>query len=96
MAAPVRLWDDYDADQVRQLAKAVKDAAQTRRLLTLSAIYEGGSRSEAARLGSVGVQTVGDWVLGFNAQGPDGLIDDKAPGQTPKVTAAQRQVSVPM
>jgi transposase len=91
MAAPVRLREDYTADEVRQVAKQAKDAAQTRRLLALAAIYEGGSRGEAARIGGVGMQTVRDWVLSFNAHGPDGLIDGKAPGQTPKLTAEQRR-----
>ena len=91
MAAPVRLRNDYDADQVRRLAKDSKDAAQTRRLLALAASYDGSSRSEAARIGGVGLQTVRDWVLRFNAHGPDGLIGGKAPGQTPKLTAERRQ-----
>jgi len=91
MAAPVRLRDDYTADDVRKVAKQAKDAAQTRRLLALAAIYDGASRGEAARIGGVGVQTVRDWVLAFNAEGPLGLIDGKAPGQTPKLTAEQRQ-----
>jgi transposase len=91
MAAPVRLRDDYTADDVRKAAKQAKDAAQTRRLLALAAIYDGASRGEAARIGGVGVQTVRDWVLAFNADGPLGLIDGKAPGQTPKLTPEQRQ-----
>ena len=42
---------DYEAAQLRALAKRSADAAQTRRLLALAAIYDGGSRTEAARLG---------------------------------------------
>jgi transposase len=34
-------------------------------------------------MGGVGMQTVRDWVLRFNAQGPDGLLDGKAPGPRP-------------
>jgi transposase len=59
-------------------------------LLALAAIYDGGSRSEAARLGSVTLQIVRDWVLRFNAEGPDGLIDRKAPGQPPRLTDTHR------
>ena len=55
MAAPVRLRDDYTADDVRKAAKQSKDAAQTRRLLALAAIYDGASRGEAARIGGVGL-----------------------------------------
>lgn len=91
MAAPVRLRDDYDADAVSKLAKQARDAAQTRRLLALSAIYSGGSRSDAARIGGVGLQTVRDWVLRFNGRGPEGLLDGKAPGNPRKLSAEQRQ-----
>jgi len=73
MAAAVRVRGDYEAAQLRRLAKQSEDAAQTRRLLALAAIYDGGSRTEAARIGGVGLQTVRDWVLAFNAEGPSGL-----------------------
>jgi hypothetical protein len=42
MALAVRLREDYDARHLRALAKASRDANQTRRLLALAAIYEGG------------------------------------------------------
>jgi transposase len=92
MAAPVPLRSDLDAEAVRALAKSSRDPAQIRRLLALSAIYAGGSRSEAAAMGGVGLQTVRDWVLAFNAQGPDGLIDGKAPGARPRLNAQQQEV----
>ena len=91
MAAPVRLRTDFDATTLRRLAKAAHDPHQSRRLLALAVIYEGGSRSDAARIADVGLQTVRDWVLRFNAHGPDGLINRKAPGQTPRLDQAQRQ-----
>ena len=31
-----------------------------------------GSRGDAAEIGGVGLQTVRDWVLQFNAEGPAG------------------------
>ena len=55
MGAAVRLREDYDAGQLRQLAKRSDDADQTRRLLSLATIYDGGSRTEAARIGGVGL-----------------------------------------
>ena len=58
MAAAVRLREDYDAAQLRGLAKRSSDAAQTRRLLALAAIYDGGSRTEAAKLGGAPVRLV--------------------------------------
>jgi transposase len=91
MSAPVRLREDYDARHLRALAKASRDANQTRRLLALAAIYDGSARGEAAAIGGVGVQTIRDWVLAFNADGPPGLIDGKAPGKEPLLNAEQRE-----
>ena len=76
------------------LARQTQDSNQSRRLLALAAIYDGGLRGDAARIGSVGLQTVRDWVLRFNGTGPDGLVDGKAPGQTPRLNKAQRQALV--
>lgn len=92
MAAPIPLRSDFDAEALRVLAKGSRDPAQTRRLLALSVIAAGGSRSEAAGIGGVGLQTVRDWVVAFNADGPSGLIDGKAPGARPRLNADQREV----
>lgn len=85
MAASIALRDVFDGAGLRRLAKATKDAAQGRRLLSLAEIYDGGTRTDAARIGGVGLQTVRDWVLRFNARGPDGLIDGKALGNPCKL-----------
>src|SRR5258708_14843600 len=90
MAAAIGVRGDYDAARLRELAKRSEDANQTRRLLALAAIYDGGSRTEAAKLGGVGLQTVRDWVLAFNAAGPPGLVNGKAPGNTPLLTQVHR------
>ncbi len=91
MSTAVPLRPDFSADDLRRLARASRDAGQSRRLLALATIYDGGCRTEAARVGAVGVQSVRDWVLAFNADGPAGLVDGKAPGQPPKLSDAQRQ-----
>ncbi len=91
MAAPIRLRDDFDAPGLRALAKASREPDQLRRLLSLAEIYDGGSRGDAARLGGVGLQTVRDWVLRFNADGPEGLIDPKGSGRPPKLNQGQRR-----
>ena len=88
MSIPLR--DDFDALRVRAVARKSKDGAQARRLLALAAIYDGASRTEAATIGGVTLQIVRDWVLKFNAGGPEGLIDRKAPGQRSKLNAAHR------
>src|SRR6266702_6005727 len=91
MAAAIGVRGDYDAARLRELAKRSDDANQTRRLLALAAIYNGGSRTEAATMGGVGLQTVRDWGLAFNAEGPGGLVNGRAPGNTALLTAAHRQ-----
>ena len=90
MSAALRLRQDYEARDLRALARASRDAHQTRRLLALAAIYEGASRGAAAEIGGVQRQTVRDWVEAFNAHGPAGLIDGKAPGQRPLLGPEQR------
>ena len=65
------------------LRKTAKDRPQLRRLLALAAIYDGATRSEAGRIGGVTLQIVRDPVLRFNASGPVGLINRKAPGAVP-------------
>lgn len=90
MARAIALRPDFSATELRRLARRSKDAAQARRLLALAAIYDGASRTEAARLGTVTLQIVRDWVVRFNAAGPDGLIDRKPPGSLPRLTEAHR------
>ena len=91
MAAPIALRGDCDAGRLRGLAKQSDDADQTRRLLALATIYDGGSRGEAAELAGVGLQTVRDWVLRFNAAGAACLVNGKARGKQPLLNAAQRR-----
>jgi transposase len=91
MAAPIALREDYDVPMLRRLAKASKDAKQTRRLLSLALIYDGGRRRDAAALGGVTLQVIRDWVLRFNGEGPEGLIDRKAPGGKRKLNDDQRR-----
>lgn len=94
MAAAIRLREDFDAQALRRLARASRDAKQTLRLLALACIYDGGSRTQAAKIGGVGLQIVRDWVLRFNEEGPAGLLDRKAPGKVPTLNDAQRAALV--
>ena len=90
MSAPIPLHQDFDATQLRCLAKKTKDGPQARRLLALAAIYDGAMRTEAAKIGGVGLQIIRDWVIWFNADGADGLRNGKSPGQPSKLNDAQR------
>ena len=126
MGAAIALREDFEASDLRRLAKASKDAGQSRRLVALAEIYwmgrikrvrrvprktvenrrfrrhqasesthyDGGRRTDAARIGGVGLQVIRDWVLRFNTEGPGGLIDRKAPGKSPKLDDGQRRALV--
>ncbi len=86
--AAIALCEDFDAAELRALARRSKDAGQVRRLLALAAAYDGAPRGEATAVGGMDRQ-IRDWALRFNAEGPEGLIDRKAPGSKPKLTPEQ-------
>src|SRR5690242_2909131 len=87
---PVPLRPDFGAARLRRAARESVDGNQVRRLLALAAIYDGATRTEAAQIGGVTLQVVRDWVLRFNALGPEGLIDRKAPGQPSRLNDGHR------
>ena len=91
MGAAIGLRDDFDAVGLRRMARVTRSANQGRGLLALAEIYDGASRSDAARIGGVTLQIVCDWVVRFNDRGPDGLLNGKAPGKPPLLSDAQRQ-----
>ena len=74
---PVALRADFGAAQLRGFARKTKDGPQARRLLALAAIYDGATRTEAAKIGGVTLQIVRDWVMKFNTLGPEELIERK-------------------
>ena len=50
MSVAIPLRRDFDASQLRGLARKTKDGPQARRLLALAAIYDGAKRTEAVGL----------------------------------------------
>ncbi|OJF90113.1 MULTISPECIES: helix-turn-helix domain-containing protein [Rhizobium/Agrobacterium group] len=85
MGSALQLQTDFVSDDLRKAAWLSKDTVQTRRLLALEQTYDGATPSEAARVGGVTVQIVRDWVERFNAHGPEGLLNVKAPGKRPRM-----------
>lgn len=90
MPSAVRLRTDFTARELRRLAKKAKDVNQSRRLLSLAAVLNGMSRTEAAMIGGMDRQTLRDWVHRFNTAGPGGLLDNWASGPTTRLSAAQK------
>src|SRR5262249_10136818 len=74
-----------------QQSRQKKTLAQWVRNSSRATIYDGATRTEAAKIGGVGLQIIRDWVLRFNARGPDGLLDGKSTGQPSKLNDTQRQ-----
>jgi transposase len=91
MAGAIGVRADYSAADLRRAARKSADGEHVRRLLALAAILDGGSRSEAAKVGGVTLQIVRDWVIRFNAEGSDGLKSRKAPGKPSILNEEQRR-----
>ena len=95
MGQAIAVRTDFTADEVRRFAKRAKDAAQARRLLAIAAVLDGASREDAAKIGGMDRQTLRDWVIRFNEQGPDGLINIPSPGVPPKLGKKHRAFLAP-
>ena len=85
MGQAIAVTRDFTSEEVRQLAKRAKDAAQARRLLAMAAVLDGASRQDAAKAGGMDRQTLRDWVIRFNEKGPEGLVNIPSPGVPPKL-----------
>jgi len=80
MAAAIRLREDYDAGALRRLPSA-RRTRRKRAGCWLSPRSTTARAKRGGENGGVGLQVIRDWVLRFNAHGPDGLVDRKAPGR---------------
>jgi transposase len=89
MSVCIALRNDYDGDQLRALARGSRDPRQVRRLLALAAVYDGMSRTEAARVGGMDRQTLRDWAHRFNDEGPEGLKNRAGAGRRRLLTEEQ-------
>src|SRR3974377_2612526 len=77
-------WD-FTSKAVRRRAQRARNAAQARRLLAIAAVLDGASREEAAEACGMDRQTLRDWVIRFNEEGPEGLIKKPPPGRPGKL-----------
>jgi len=59
--------------QLRAAAARTADAKQARRILAIAMVLDGHSRRVAAQAGGIERQTLRDWVIRSNADGPTGL-----------------------
>ncbi len=89
MPAAVKLRTDTSGDALWRLAKGLKDANPSRRLLSLAAVLDGMNRADAAQIGGMDRQTLRDWVHRFNKAGPNGLRDAWASGPAPELNPVE-------
>ncbi len=85
MGRAIAVRMDYTSGKLRRLAQRAKNAAQTCRLLAIAAVLDGVSRQDAAKIGGMDRQTLRDWVIRYNDQGPDGLLNIPSPGAPAKL-----------
>ncbi len=89
MPSALALRTDYDSDTLRALARCCKNSNQSRRLLSLAAVYDGMNRTEAGRIGGMDRQALRRWVLRFNADGPQGLLNRWSSGPPRRLSDEQ-------
>ena len=70
---------------LRKLAKAETGTRVARRFLGIANALSGMSRKEAAEAAGMDRQTLRDWVIRYNAHGPDGLYDCWGDGRPPRL-----------
>src|SRR3974390_1002918 len=92
MGQALAVRSDLRSKAVRRLAQRARNGAQARRLLAIAAVLDGASREEAAKAGGMDRQTLRDWVIRFNEEGPEGLINKPSPGAPSKLKSEERRV----
>ena len=80
---------ELPAVELRREAARSRDAKAARRMLAIALVLDGRPRAEAAGTCGMDRQTLRDWVHRYNAEGLAGLSDRRAPGPTPRLSAAQ-------
>ena len=69
---------DYTPCQVRRIARKCKDATHSRRLFAVAGAL---SRTVIAEHAGVALQTLRDWILRYNEEGPSGLQTRQGQGR---------------
>lgn len=83
---PTAIRQDIKAETLRQAAKREKNSGIVRRLLGIAHLIEGGSRSEAQKIGCLTLSTFRIWIERFNTYGIEGLRAKKSTGRPSKLT----------
>ncbi len=78
---------DHSAAELRRAAARSSDANVARRMLAIALVLEGASREDEAESCGMDRQTLRDWVHRCNAEGIAGLVNRRAPGPAPRLSA---------
>jgi len=81
--------EGLSAADLRREAARSRDANAARRMLAIALVLDGHSRGAAAEACGMDRQTLRDWVHRFNAEGLAGLVNRRAPGPAPRLSAEQ-------
>ena len=77
------------AQELRQLARRVKDARVSQRLLAIAMVLEGMLRKVAAEICGIDRQRLRDWIRRYNAEGVEGLGNRRRGGMKLRLTSDQ-------
>ena len=82
---------EYTIADIRSRISRCEDPTVARRLRAIIEVMEGReSRGDIALRAWVGRQTLRDWILRYNAEGPDGLTDRQKSGRPTKLDEVQK------
>src|SRR3712207_9100597 len=81
--------EGLSAADLRREAARSRDANAARRMLAIALVLDGHSREAAAEACGMDPQALRDWVHRYNAEGLAGLVNRRAPGPAPRLSAEQ-------
>ena len=81
--------EDKSAQELRQLARRVKDGRVSQRLLAIAMVLEGMRRKVAAEICGIDRQRLRDWIRRYNAEGVEGLGNRRGGGTKLLLTSDQ-------
>ena len=78
------------SEELHRMASVCKSVRHSRRIRAIAMVLDGVCRSEIAEAQGTTVQSIRDWVLRFNAHGPDGLADDPRTGRPCRLLESEK------
>src|SRR5260370_33946226 len=87
--AALTIRKDRTPVMLRKLAKAEEDARVGRRMLAIANARGGMSREAAEQAAGMDRQTLRGWVIRYNENGIDGLLDRWGGGRPPRLESGE-------